>query len=138
MGSKVKIGPYAVFRSKKDHDEYIANVVSNYIAEYLKPHRQNAYSKGLDAGTAYGLDMAIIALGRMDIKVDWVELMKTISQAADDYGELFDIDLLENHDKDYWWSSSKMDQELFSYIPKEIYPSFEERYKSEIAKNTTP
>ena len=131
MGQKVKIGPYAVFRSKKEHDEYIANVISGYIAEYMKPHRKDAFNKGLDTGTTYGIDMTILALGRMGIKVDWVEFMKTIGEAASDYGELFDIDLEENHDKDYWWSGSKLDKELYEYISSDIYPSFDERYKRE-------
>ena len=132
---KVKVQPYAVFRSKKDFDNAVAGLVSEYIAQYMKPHRKDAFDKGVNAGAAYGLDMTILALGRLGIKVDCVEFMKTISEAASDYGELFDIDLEENHDKDYWWSGSKLDQELFNYISPEIYPSFEERYKREEVKN---
>ena len=129
--NKVKLQPYLVLRSKKDHDEYIASVVSNYISEYMKPHRKDAFDKGLDAGTTYGLDMAILAMGRMGIKFDPIEFMKNVGEAAKDYGELFDIDLEENHDDQYWWSGSKLDKELFEYIGSDIYPSFEERYKRE-------
>ena len=174
MGQKVKIGPYAVFRTKKEFDDCVAKLMSEYIVDYMKPHRQDAYNKGLDAGTVYGLDMTLLALGRMingigvehrcenclcygkscipkegadlcenhEEHADWcskgidisdqnflIEFMKTVGEAAADYGELFDIDLEENNDKDFWWSGSKLDQELFSYIPREIYPSFEERYK---------
>lgn len=176
---KVKLQPYLILRSKKDHDQYIANVISNYIAEYMKPHRRDAYDKGINAGTTYGLDMAILALGRIatgygiehrcenclcynrscipeegpdicenhknhadwypksiDIsKQDfWIEFMKNVGEAANDYGELFDIDLEENHDEQYWWSGSKLDKELYEYVSPDIYPSFEERYKKEIIK----
>ena len=131
MSKKVQIGPYAVFRSKKDFDECVAGLMSEYVANYIGPHRKDAYDKGLESGTTYGLDMAIMALGRMGVKLDWVEFMKHIGDAAKDYGELFDIDLEENHDKDYWWSGSKLDKELYEYISPDIYPSFEERYKRE-------
>lgn len=131
MNKKVSIQPYLVLRSKKDHDQYIANVASSYISEYMKPHRKDAFDKGVSSGTAYGLDMAIIALGRMGIIFDPVEFMKNIGEAASDYGELFDIDLEENHDNQYWWSGSKLDKELFEYVSPDVYPSFEERYKRE-------
>lgn len=145
MQQKVKLQPYLVLRTKKEHDQYIANVVSNYIAEYMKPHRKDAYNKGIDAGTTYGIDMAILALGRMNIAEEigttneslLLEFMKNIQQAASDYGELFDIDLEENHDKDYWWSGSKLDKELHDYISPDVYPSFEERYKRGGVKSTT-
>ena len=174
--NKIKLQPYLVLRSKKDHDQYIANVVANYISEYMKPHRKDAFNKGIDAGTTYGLDMAIIALGRVangvgvehrcenclcynrscvhheepgpceehTMHAAWtpkpidisdpdffIEFMRQVGQAAKDYGELFDIDLEENHDDQYWWSGSKLDKELFEYIGSDIYPSFEERYKRE-------
>ena len=67
MTQKVKLQPYLVLRTKKDHDQYIASVITNYIAEYLKPHRKDAYNKGIDAGTTYGIDMAILAMGRMNL-----------------------------------------------------------------------
>lgn len=179
---KVKLQPYLVLRTKKEHDQYIANVVSNYIAEYMKPHRKDAFDKGVDAGLTYGIDMAILALGRMaeganeaktcenclrynvscvpnerieqecaargregwyPKKVDisnpefFTNFMKQIADAASDYSELFDIDLEENHDKDYWWSGSKLDKELYDYISPDVYPSFEERYKRGGVKSTT-
>lgn len=139
---KVKLQPYLVLRTKKDHDQYIANVVSSYIAEYMKPHRKDAYDKGVDAGTTYGIDMAILALGRMNIAEEigttneslLLNFMKNVQEAASDYGELFDIDLEENHDNDYWWSGSKLDKELYSYISPDVYPTFEERYKHDKTK----
>lgn len=178
---KVKLQPYLVLRTKKEHDQYIANVVSKYIAEYMKPHRKDAYNKGIDSGTTFGVDMAILALGRIahgigiehrcetclcynrscvhdeepglcedhTLHAEWtakpidisepeffIEFIRQIGEAAKDYGELFDIDLEENHDKDYWWSGSKLDKELYSYISPDVYPSFEERYRGVTAKNT--
>ena len=65
MTKKVQLQPYLVLRSKKDHDQYIANVISGYIADYMKPHRKDAFDKGVNTGTVYGLDMAILALGRI-------------------------------------------------------------------------
>jgi len=65
MTKKVQLQPYLILRTKKEHDQYIANVVSGYISEYMKPHRKDAYDKGVNAGTTYGLDMVILALGRM-------------------------------------------------------------------------
>lgn len=135
MNKKVSVQPYLVLRSKKDHDQYIANVVKDYISEYMAPHRKDAFDKGVYSGTAYGLDMSIIALGRMGIIFDPVEFMKNVGEVANDYGELFDIDLYENHDDQYWWSGSKLDKELFEYISPDIYPTFEERYKRERSTN---
>ena len=183
---KVKLQPYMIFRSKKDHDEYIAKVASEFVAQQMAPHRKDAFNKGIDVGVTYGIDMAILALGRImngigiehrcetclcynrscvhneppgpceehsihaswypkpiDItKPDfWIEFMKQLTQASADYGELFDIDLEENHDDQYWWSGSKLDKELYEYISPDIYPGFEERYRRESiasVKNTAP
>ena len=141
--SKIKVPYYAAFRSKKEHDEYFAEIVSQYLKTYMKPIRHEACQQGISSGTTYGVDMAIIALGRMaaekkiDISNDFfLELMKHIGEASADYGDLFDLDVEENHDTDLWWSGSKLDQELFQYISPDIYPSFEERYKKETVKNT--
>lgn len=145
---RTKIGHYMTFLSKKDHDDYISAVVSEYLKTYMKPIRHEACQVGIDAGTAFGVDMAILAIGRMaaekkiDISDDFfVDLMKTIGEASDDYKDIFDIDVEENHDPDLWWSGSKLDKELYEYISPDIYPSFEERYKKEApkaVKSTTP
>ena len=140
---KTRVPYYAVFRSKKEHDEYFANIVNQYLKEYMKPIRHEACQQGIGSGTTYGIDMAIIALGRMaaekkiDISNDFfLELMQHIGEASADYGNLFDEDVEENHDTDLWWSGSKLDQELYQYVTPDIYPSFEERYKKETVKST--
>ena len=136
--SKIKVPYYAVFRSKKEHDEYFAEIVSQYLKTYMKPIRHEACQQGIGSGTTYGIDMAIIALGRMaaENKIDisdefFLDLMQHIGEASADYGDLFDLDVKENHDADLWWSGSKLDQELYEYISHDIYPPFEERYKQE-------
>ena len=136
--NKIKVPYYAVFRSKKEHDEYFAEIVSQYLKTYMKPIRHEACQQGIGSGTTYGIDMAIIALGRMaaekkiDISDDFfLDLMQHIGEASADYGDLFDLDVEENHDTDLWWSGSKLDQELYEYISPDVYPPFEERYKKE-------
>ena len=136
--SKIKVPYYAVFRSKKEHDEYFEEIVSQYLKTYMKPIRHEACQQGIGSGTTYGIDMAIIALGRMaaekkiDISDDFfLDLMQHIGEASAYYGDLFDLDVEENKDTDLWWSGSKLDQELYEYISPDIYPSFEERYKKE-------
>lgn len=172
-----QIRPYAVFRSKKDFDKCVAEIVAEYVSNIMKPERKDAFNQGLDAGTAYGIDMSILALGRLlgdalgqehtcktcanyrvscvpspkndlgeckkhkshgdwspkKISIDgpefYTDFMKKVAECASDYGELFDIDVEENNDKDLWWSSSKLDDELFKYISPDVYPPFEERYK---------
>lgn len=134
--NRVNVGYYKVFRSKKDHDNYISEVVSEYLKTYLKPIKHEACQAGISAGTSFGIDMAVLALGRMsedkviDISNDFfIDLMNYISHASSDYKALFDTDVEENNDRDLWWSGSKLDKELYEYISPNIYPSFEERYK---------
>lgn len=141
---QTKVPYYAVFRSKKEHDEYFANIVSQYLATYMKPIRSEAFNQGLGAATSYGIDMAVIALGRIaeenptkliDISDPefFTQFMLKITEATKDYDKLFDLDVEENHDKDLWWSGSKLDDELYQYVSRDIYPSFEERYKKEVS-----
>lgn len=143
------VGHYMTFLTKKDHDNYISEVVSEYLKTFMKPIRHEACQIGIGAGTSFGVDMAIIALGRMavDKKIDisdefFIDLMLYIGDASSDYKDIFDIDVEENHDPELWWSGSKLDKELYEYISPDIYPPFEERYKREqprdIAKSTAP
>ena len=127
---------YKTFYTKTEFDNYISQVLVEYLKKYLGPIRTECFNKGIDTGTTYGIDMAIIALGRMQ-EEHWVEFdheffmefMKTIEGASADYCDLFDVDILENNDKDLWWSGAKMDQELQRYVG-DWYPPFEKRYNN--------
>lgn len=121
---------YAAFYTKTEHDRYFAALLNKFVAEKFDPIRQKAYNDGLDNGTAYGIDMAILALGRMGIINSDIctQMMESITEISDEYGELFDFDREENNDKDYWWSTEKMDREIHEYAGK-TYPPFTERYK---------
>lgn len=127
---------YATFYTKADYIRHFEAMMSEWLKTYFEPFRQKAYSEGLNVGTAYGIDMAIITLGRMgaiDISNGpnpefFTEFMKTMQEAATDYGDLFDIDREENNDEDYWWSTEKMDKEIHDYTG-DVYPKFKERYK---------
>ena len=121
---------YAAFLTKDEHDRYFASLMNKFVQDKFEPIRQKAYDEGLDNGTAYGIDMAILALGRMEIMNPDIctEMMKQITEIAKEYGDLFDSDLEENNDHDYWWSTGKMDQEVHLYSGDD-YPPFTERYK---------
>lgn len=121
---------YAAFYTKAEHDRYFVALVNKFVMEKFEPLRQKSYDEGLDNGTAYGIDVAILALGRMGIMNSYIctEMMKQITEIANEYGDLFDFDREENNDKDYWWSTEKMDQEIHEYAGVD-YPKFTERYK---------
>ena len=120
---------YMAFYNKAEHDRYFAAMLNKFVTEKFDPIRQKAYDDGLNNGTAYGIDMTILALGRMGIMKPEIctEMMKQIKEIADEYGNLFDTDREENNDKDYWWSTEKMDQEIHEYSGED-YPKFTERY----------
>ena len=121
---------YLTFYNKAEHDRYFAAMLGKFVKEKFDPIRQASYDEGLNNGTAYGIDMAILALGRMGLMNPerCSEMMKNITEIAGEYGDLFDVDREENNDKDYWWSTEKMDQEIHIYSGDE-YPTFKERYK---------
>lgn len=126
---------YKTFYTKTEFDNYISKLLVEYLSKYMDPIRHEAFNKGVATGTTYGIDMAVIALGRLheDKQINhdfFMNFMKTIEEASSDYCDLFDIDILENNDKDLWWSGAKMDQELRQYVG-DSYPSFEKRYRSE-------
>lgn len=121
---------YAAFYSKQDHDRYFTSLMNEWLKQNFDPLRQKAYNNGLDNGTAYGIDMAILALGRMGIMTPDIstDLMLKIKEASEDYGKLFDFDKQENNDDEYWWSTEKMDKEIHEYTG-DAYPPYTERYK---------
>lgn len=120
---------YMAFYNKAEHDRYFAAMLNKFVTEKFDPIRQKAYDDGLNNGTAYGIDMTILALGRMGIMKPEIctEMMKQIKEIAGEYGDLFDTDREENNDKDYWWSTEKMDKEIHEYSGED-YPKFTERY----------
>ena len=68
--------------------------------------------------------------------------MNQVAAASSDYCDLFEEDVTENNDDELWWSGSKLDEELYRYVSRDIYPEFEKRYKreyvSESVKSTSP
>ena len=128
---------YKTFYTEAEYKNYISKLLAEYIAAYMKPIRHNAFNTGVETGTTYGVDMAIIALGRLqeeDGEIDhefFIKFMKTIEEASSDYCDLFDVDILENHDTELWWSGAKMDQEIRQYVG-DGYPTFEKRYSHEL------
>lgn len=119
---------YRTFYTKTQFDNYISTLVAEYLMQRLEPIKSECYKLGVDAGTTYGIDMAILALGRLGKTEDELrEFMKKVQEASNDYCDLFDVDIEENNDKQLWWSGAKMDEELREYAG-ENYPSFAERY----------
>lgn len=178
---------YKTFYTETEFKNYISKLMVEWIAQYMAPIRKRSFDRGLDAGTAYGIDMAVLALGRMGEgateaktcencaryniscvpndqieqecarrgregwypkKVDisdpefFVNFMNQVSAASSDYCDLFEVDVTENNDEELWWSGSKLDEELYRYVSRDIYPEFEKRYKreyvSESVKSTAP
>ena len=129
---------YKTFYTEAEFKGYISKLEAEYIAAYMKPIRHETFNIGVGTGTTYGVDMAIIALGRLqeekgEIDHDFfIRFLKAIEEASSDYCDLFDVDILENHDTDLWWSGAKMDQEIRGYVG-ENYPAFEKRYGSELS-----
>ena len=177
---------YKTFYTEKEFKDYMAGLMVEWISRYMAPIRKQSFDRGLDAGTAYGIDMAVLALGRMSqgateaktcencarydiscipneeieqkcaasgregwypIKVDisdpefFVNFMNQVADASSDYCDLFETDVTENNDEELWWSGAKLDEELYQYVGRDIYPEFEKRYKreyvAEAAKSTT-
>ena len=56
---------YKAFYTETEFKNYISVLMAEWIAQYMAPIRKRSFDRGLDAGTAYGVDMAILALGRM-------------------------------------------------------------------------
>lgn len=118
MSTKNKI--FKIYRTKAEFEEDV-NIVYHL-----------GFNKGLDMGTAYGIDMAILAFGRTHPefgKEFYEELFENIKTASQDFGELADADILDNHDKQLWYSTQKLDDEINSYLKGAYYPPFDERYK---------
>lgn len=177
---------FRAFYTEAEFKSYISKLMIEWAAKYVEPIKKQSFNRGLDAGTAYGIDMAVLALGRMgqganeaktcencarkDIscthseqieqwcaedgrerwypkKVDisdpefFTNFMNQVSAASSDYCDLFEVDVSENNDEELWWSGSKLDEELYHYVSRDIYPEFEKRYKreyvSESVKSTT-
>lgn len=113
-------GIYQIFRTKEEFEVFVGLIQNKYIG------------KGIDIGTAFSVDMALIALGRMGEGVLYDEFMRTMEEAVKDYGELINSDAFENHDKDLWYSADTLDKELISYLEPQgiaLKESFDERYK---------
>lgn len=56
---------YKTFYTETEFKNYISKLMVEWIAQYMAPIRKRSFDRGLDAGTAYGIDMAVLALGRM-------------------------------------------------------------------------
>ena len=56
---------YKAFYTKAEFESYISKIMVEWIANYMAPIRKRSFDRGLDAGTAYGIDMAVLALGRL-------------------------------------------------------------------------
>lgn len=75
----------------------------------------------------YMLDMVTIALGRMGFRESrFRKFDAALSAACEDYGKLILDDVKD--DKDLWYSKSKLDEELKSYVGGMFVP-YDERYK---------
>ena len=133
MAAKNKF--YKTFYTRAEFEDYISSLMIEYVKDFMEPIKREAINRGLETGLTYGIDMAVLALGRMaeaeyGVKFSetfFAQFLKTVGDASMDYCNLFDVDILENKDEDLWWSSSKMDQELQSYTG-DTYPAFKDRY----------
>ena len=56
---------YKTFYTKAEFEHYISNLMVEWLSKYMEPIKRRSFDRGLDAGTAYGIDMAVLALGRM-------------------------------------------------------------------------
>lgn len=56
---------FMTFYTEKEYKDHISKLMVGWIAKYMDPIRHQSFTRGLDAGTAYGIDMAVLALGRM-------------------------------------------------------------------------
>lgn len=75
----------------------------------------------------YMMDMVTIALGRMGFRESrFRKFDAALSAACEDYGKLILDDVKD--DKDLWYSKSKLDEELKSYVGGMFVP-YDERYK---------